>query len=192
MALVIWSLVLVIEFTIMQEQPVQPQPIQTEPQAVAAEAVFQDLAPRPKPKLAHHFMVMFFLLVFPPVSFYLMWKYRDYHGWFATISWGSGIFLLIYTLVINFGIVPQIQKIVTQYGNVDRGFIGLDIRFVYILIAISIVQIIYGLYLRRKFKQRGDLPKVDIVLSMIILAFGYFIPGMVYSAVVAPIYNSII
>lgn len=176
----------------MQEQPIQPQPIQSQAQAVAEEAVFEDLVPRPKPTLAHHFMVMLFLFVFPPVSFYIMWKYKDYHGWFASICWVSGIFLLLYTLIINFGVVPQIQKIVTQYGTNDKGFVGLDIRYVYILIAISVVQIVYGLYLRRKFRQRGDLPKVDIVLSMIILAFGYFIPGMVYSAVVAPIYDSII
>lgn len=176
----------------MQEQSIQSPLDQLQSKAVAEEAVFEDLIPRPKPTLAHHFMVMLFLFVFPPVSFYIMWKFKDYHGWFASICWISGIFLFLYTLIINFGVVPQIQKIVTQYGTNNKGFVGLDIRFVYLLIAISILQIVYGLYLRRKFKQRGDLPKVDIVLSMIILAFGYFIPGMAYSAVVTPIYNSVI
>ncbi len=174
-----------------EQQPIQSQPVQPQAQAAAAEAIFEDIMPRPKPTLAHHFIVVLFLLVFPPVSFYIMWKYKAYHGWFASICWISGVFLLIYTLVINFGVVPQMQKIIMRYGRDDL-FVQFDIRYFYLLLAISVLQIVYGLYLRHKFKNRGYLPRLDIVLSMIILAFGYFIPGMVYSAIVAPIYNSIL
>lgn len=191
----------------MEEQPVGSQPIQPQPVTAGTLTDEQKIAQystaiadieqknpnlKPKPKMAHHFLVMLFLLIFPPVSFLIMWKYKDYHGWFASICWVSGVFLLIYTLIINYGVVPQIQKIITQYGSADAGFVSIDIRFVYLLLAISVLQIIYGWYLRVKFKRQGDLPKLDMALTIVIMAFGYFIPGMVFSAVVTPIYNSII
>ncbi len=143
-----------------------------------------------KPHLQHHLLVVTTLLIFPPVAFYLMWKYKDYHYWFASLSWISGAFLLLYTLILNFGILPQVQNVIRLYGNGTK--VTLDGGLILLLLFLSITQIILGFYLKYVYMKRGDLTKVEMAICIALFGLGYIVPGIVYNNIVTPIYDSVL
>lgn len=155
----------------------------------AATAPLEEMILKSKPKLHHHLLLVVCLFVFPPVSLYLMWKYKEYHVWFATLSWVSGALLLVYTFVLNFVILPRIQKVFSSYGGNSGVTLGGPV--ILILIAFAILQTGLGFYLRRRYKERGDLTKGEMSLAMGLYGLGYLLPGLIYGNIVGPIYSRI-
>ncbi|GEM_PF-6533007 len=139
-------------------------------------------------KRPHHLLVIFLILVFPPAAFYILWKYKGYHSWFPHLMWLSGILLFIYTLLINFFLLPYVSRALISSGNpnaaVGRGWI-------YVLLVFFIGQSIFGFYLRVIFKNKGDISRLMMALSIFLFGLDYIAPGLIYGQIVAPIYNSL-
>lgn len=141
------------------------------------------------PRLHHHLLLVVCLFVFPPVSLYLMWKYKEYHVWFATLSWVSGALLFVYTLILNFGILPQIQKALNSNSGGSGVVLGGSV--ILILITFALIQTGLGFYLKRQYKVRGDLTKGEMGLAIGLYGLGYLLPGLIYGDIVGPIYSSL-
>lgn len=155
---------------------------------VAAEKL-DNMIVKTGPKLHHHLLLVVCLFIFPPVALYLMWKYKEYHVWYATVSWVSGALLFVYTLALNFVILPNVQKTLNSNGKGSGVTLGMSV--ILILIAFALVQTGLGFYLRRQYKTRGDLTKGEMVLAIGLYGLGYLLPGLIYGNIVGPIYSSI-
>lgn len=136
----------------------------------------------------HHLLVIFLILIFPPAAFYILWKYRTYHSWFSGLIWTAGFIIFAYTLVMNFIILPYITKAISVAGVGGNTF---DNKWVYLLLIFSIAQIIFGFYLRRVFKVKGDIPRLMMILCVCIFVLDYVVPGLVYSQITGQIYGSL-
>ncbi len=141
-------------------------------------------------KLHHHFIIGIFLLVFPPVSFYFMWRDKAYHFWFPTFNLFSGITLFAYTLILNFGVLPQIQNLINVYG---RGVpVNLSLWVVIPLLILALCQIGLGFFLKGEVEKRGDLTRAEMAASMILFMVVYIFSSVYYGQILGPIYSSVI
>ena len=62
------------------------------------------------------FLVLLLLVFFPPAAWYVMWKEKDYHRWFAWLIGIYGLFTLIGSLLIRFVLIPYSDKLYTSLG----------------------------------------------------------------------------
>lgn len=139
-------------------------------------------------KRPHHLLVIFLILIFPPAAFYILWKYKTYHSWFSGLIWTTGLIIAAYTLAMNFFVLPYIAKAISVAGV---GGQLIDNKWIYLLLIFSVAQIIFGFYLRRVFKKRGDISRLMMILCFCIFVLDYVVPGLTYSQIYGQIYGSL-
>ena len=155
----------------------------------ATTAKLNDMIAQTGPRLHHHLLLVTTIFIFPPVAIYLMWKYKEYHMWFATLSWVSGAFLLVYTYVINFFLLPWIQGYLN--GNRVDVKVTLSGLVISVLVFFALIQTGLGFYLRHQYKLKGDLTRAEMSLAIGLYLLGYLLPGFLYGDIVGPIYSGI-
>ncbi|MDO8486749.1 MAG: hypothetical protein Q7S45_00430 [Candidatus Curtissbacteria bacterium] len=139
-------------------------------------------------KRPHHLLVIFLILIFPPAAFYILWKYKGYHSWLAGLIWTAGLIILVYTLALNFLVLPYITRAISVAGV---GALAGDNKWVWALLIFSIAQIIFGFYLRRVFKQQGDITRWMMIVCVCIFVLDYVFPGLIYGQITGQIYSSL-
>lgn len=112
--------------------------------------------------------IIFWLLVFPPYGLFKMWKFREYHVWFANLSVLMGLLNLPILLGSNISVSPQILE---SYSNMGINFQIPDMApYINFTIIISLIEIGLGLYYRKRAKNDGELGNLSI---LIILSFWF-------------------
>lgn len=135
--------------------------------------------------------VFLILLVCPPAGWYLMYKDKRFHSWFAYLLWFSALIpILIYAVEAVF-ILP---KLITLYESLNVPFPATNIYIsLAVLSLISISEIIIGFILSKKTRERDTsykkiLNTAIIVLFLNLLFGGYAIAYPILS-IITPIYN---
>lgn len=139
-------------------------------------------------KRPHHLLVIFLILIFPPAAFYILWKYKTYHSWFSGLIWTTGFIIAAYTLAINFLVLPYVAKAISVAGI---GGQLVDNKWIWVLLTFSVLQIIFGFYLKRVFKEKGDIYRWMMISCFCIFLLDYVVPGLVYSQITGQIYGSL-
>ena len=141
------------------------------------------------PKTAS-WIISLLLVIFPPAAFYLLWKDRAYHGWFAHLSWFFGASLVLFGVSFNFYVLPQINLAIGTLTGETAAHVGSGL--LWLTVVLGIVQTGFGFSLRKKFRETGELPAVYLSASILLFILDYVLPLLVYSKVITPLYSSLI
>lgn len=137
-------------------------------------------------------IVALLLLVFPPAAWYIMWKEKQYHRWFSVIIMIYSCALLL--TIVNFVlfVAPQMLKMY-QDMEIPNHFAPYIYPAVICLIAFSIIQIGYSLYIKRYVEKYGELSTNLLVITVAILILGYLfyslVPGIMSILIMNPLYS---
>ena len=134
------------------------------------------------PPKTSSWVIIFFLTLFPPIAFYLMWKDEKYHGWFAYLNWLFGISLVLFSAFLFFAILPKINSLYAQIGyqNPNKGG-----TFAVVMVIVAVLQIIWGFILKKKQRGDGKLSTTYLLISIALFALDYIIPTILYSSVLS-------
>ena len=144
----------------------------------------------PQKKKTAVWVVYLFLAFFPPVAFYLLWRDKAYHSWFATLCWLFGASLVLFSFSFNFYVLPKINTVISEFSpkKIETGASGL----IWLTIILGIMQFVFGFFLKRKFNDNGELSTAYLFVCLTFLILDYVLPLLVYLTVITPLYNSIL
>lgn len=109
--------------------------------------------------------IIFWLILFPPVALYKMWKYQKFHIWFPN--------LMIILALLNF---PSLLTINTPLPDLGLNYTPISTTPYFIaIIIISVVEIVLGFYLRKKVQKEGSLSSLSMLLCLFLM-FVQYIP----------------
>jgi hypothetical protein len=145
-----------------------------------------DISPGP-----NKISVIFWLLAFPPVGLYLIWKERRLHYWFPNLLIIFGLTNLLSVLTMMFFILPQMSSLYEQLGTkFDPG--SLLFSFWGIII-ISLLTGAPGFIFKHQIKTSAVLPRLSLFLCIAfltiqLLAIGWLTQSLIAN-ILTPIYN---
>lgn len=115
--------------------------------------------------------VMFWLLLFPPFALYKMWKFKSFHIWYPNLMIITAFLNIPSLLAMN---TPASQDSLSAYKTLNLTYTPISTAPYFIsTIIISVIEIIVGIYLRRKAKAEGFLTNSQILISLFLLIFQY-------------------
>jgi hypothetical protein len=120
-----------------------------------------------------HGIVIFFLWVFAPIAWILMWQDKKYHSWFPTILLINGIVFGILLTTQSVAVFPQLDKLYTKYNI--RPLPNFTPIVAGVLVGIAIFQVIYALILREKLKSQRAAIEQSIVPIIAFLTLDFVI-----------------
>lgn len=133
-------------------------------------------------------LVVFLLLVFPPLAWVFMWRDRTYHHWFVKILIISGIISLLFLAYFYFAFYLQVPgRNNISLRNTDEALL---ITVGMILGAISaLLQILFALYLHRLFKKNGYLSHIQLTFITIFLLVNIYISTIAPLIIIDSVYD---
>ena len=114
-----------------------------------------------------HFVIVLLLWLFAPGAWYLMWKDKTYHSWFAPLLFVNGIVVGFMVITQAFVVIPWISRLYDYYGIHPLPFFSSVMALSIVLFAI--IQIIYGYHIRKIAKKHKVV--VDHHIRLILLMF---------------------
>lgn len=107
--------------------------------------------------------IIFWLCLFPPVAIYKMWKGPRFHIWFPN--------LMIISALLN---LPSLATINTPLPDIGINYTPLNTTpYLISIIIISVVEIILGVYFRKKVQREGSLSGAYILISLFLMTIQY-------------------
>lgn len=135
-------------------------------------------------------IVVALYFVFPPAAWYFIYKEEKFHRWLPNLLI---IFGIIYTLLFTSYLIFVIPKLTNLYNEIGAAAPKNSSIYLSISAGLSLIQLIFGIYLSRKIKVTGKLPKTLLIISILLLAldqFGVgFAVGLIVLSTILPIYN---
>lgn len=128
------------------------------------------------------------LIVFPPYAWYLMAKYRMYHGWIANVILFNGVFPLLVSVLVAVFYLPTLLDLQQSLGVESYNYWGFTSGIV-----ISVVLIVLGMYFKMKVKKQRELTRKQVVAGIMtiigsyILTYVSFVISMM--SIIYPIYT---
>lgn len=123
-------------------------------------------------------LITLFLFVFPPISWYLLWKDKTRHGWFPNLLIIYAATTLLTYVPFQFLAVPQLSNLynITETSSTNP-------LLTYFYIVISAAQLAYGIYLKRKPK---PFINAQLAISTLMLAINFAIMTVgIYSTILS-------
>ncbi|MEN9407892.1 MAG: hypothetical protein RLZZ455_1108 [Candidatus Parcubacteria bacterium] len=105
--------------------------------------------------------VVFCLLFIPPVGWWHMWKNHRYHTWFPYVLWLNSAIMLGFAAYIVIHFYPRIRSLYDATTLIVISHIG--------LISLALLEIVFGFYLLKKFKNQARLTSRIIGLIILLL-----------------------
>jgi hypothetical protein len=163
-----------------------PQPTPTTP------PVQNNPQPQNTSKGPSKHLILILLIIFPPAAWYYMWKENRYHNWFASVLIVDGLIFIATAILFLLAIYYPITQASSTLG-VTTPEIASTIQYVFI--ALGVIEIIYGLFLRLKTHHFTSLPKSYLIAAIILLTIHYVgLPlGQIasYASTISRIYNGL-
>lgn len=128
---------------------------------------YTDLAP--KAGETPFFLVLLLLIFFPPAAWYIMWREKEYHRWFAYLIGLYGVLTIIGSIIIQLVLIPQSVKIYQELGLIQPKISPFS--FVPIYIVLGILELTLAALLFVIGRKHTDLPKNWLIIGLIALAF---------------------
>lgn len=140
-----------------------------------------------KQKQTSTLLIVLALLVFSPVGLYLLWKEKRLHVWFPNLLIFLSILNFLPAVSVGIFVMPKIMKLYQDFGvNYNNNS---SLFFGFIVLALSLVEVITGFILRKKVRPDGSLEN-KYILTCVAFFVTEFIPvGIFVTSVILPIYN---
>lgn len=136
-------------------------------------------------------LILILLIVFPPLAWYYMWKEDRYHNWFASVLIIDGLIFIATAILLLATIYPPITQLFTAVKAEHPTTAKI---MPYLFIALGIIEVAYGLYLRIKTHHLPLLPKKLLVLVIILLSIHFVgLPlgqALSYVDLISKLYNT--
>lgn len=134
-------------------------------------------------------VIILFLLFFPPLAIYFMYKDEKYNSWLPNTIIIIGILSFILNMTLVIFVIPQLTLL---YSNLTLPYPTINIYSQPLLILFPITIIVFAFVARNKIKNRVLGVKNWVNASVIILVISYFALSIVpMISVIQPIYNLI-
>jgi hypothetical protein len=133
------------------------------------------------PATSAPWFIILWLVIFPPVAWYLMWKESHYHRWFAYLLWLNS-FPTISALLLIFIVYPRILALLNYIPSDQLIALALIVIF-------GILQLTLGFIVFRKTASQMPLTKTMLLVTIITLSIWYLIFIISYPLTVLSAYN---
>lgn len=121
------------------------------------------------PGSTSRWIIVLLLIFFPPLAWYFMWKEARYHRWFPVILWLYGFLSIVLFSLIVFLIYPQLNKLYESL-EIERENAWLPYA-AYAAIGLSACELIFGVFLHKKSRNKTALSKKLLTITIAILFF---------------------
>ena len=116
-------------------------------------------------KIHKHLVIVALLWLFAPAAWYLMWQDKKYHSWFAPLLLVNGIVIGIMIITQSYVFIPYISALYELYGVHPLPFFSSVTAI--IVVAFAVIQIIYGLHVRRTESLKNKLVTEHLALTVV-------------------------
>lgn len=140
----------------------------------------------PKPHIYPPLVIVGLIWFFPPAAWYLMWKDKTYHSWFAYLLWIFGGATLVFVFVQSAFVIPKLMYLYSEFN----ASVPSPWPMAIISGAIGLAQVLFGAYLRQQFKKNGRIfgwHMVVFCLTQLTYLVGF--PAYMVYSLVRPIYS---
>lgn len=131
--------------------------------------------------------IIFWLIIFAPIGFYLLWKEKKFNIWFANLLILFGILNIIIVSAMLYLIFPELVKLYQDfeitYNTRPSGLLAV------IIIIISLIEVLVGIIIRRKIKLDNSLNKFNLLTCFLFFVFQYIPILWLIQSFLLPIYN---
>jgi len=165
-----------------QTPPVQPPVAQTQVAAVPV---------KPLPTRTPRSIIIFLLLVLPPLAWFLMWIDKTYHHWFSKILIVSGISSLIFLGFFYFTVGVQTRQLYHALGMKGADSQQMIIFSMLGGMAAALLQLVLGLFIHYYLKHHEALSKLLLLLSVVLLSVALAIAVIPPLMTVQTIYSAL-
>lgn len=150
----------------------------------------QPVSSAEKPARTPEWIIVMLLFVFPPIAWVLMWKEKRYHAWFVKILIISGLITIVSSIAFYFTTVPYLTQLYASL-NVENTNEEAIVLGNILGILLSVLQILYALYLRRRLKKNGKLSLVEYLICIVLLIVNLYValigPLLIAQSLYAPL-----
>ncbi len=140
-----------------------------------------------KQKQTSGLLIVLALLVFFPIGLYLLWREKRLHVWFPNLLILLSILNLLPALSVGIFVLPKITKLYQDFGLNYNNNSSLVLGF--IVLTLSLVEVITGFILRKKVHPDGSLENKHIFTCVAFFVTGFIPVGIFVISVILPIYN---
>lgn len=110
-------------------------------------------------------IIVISLLVFPPIAWIIMLINKKYHSWFASQLIIFGLLFGLLTGIFAFTVHPKLASLYNQIGAAG----GPNAIWLYMLLALCVSQIIFGVWLSKRNKSGQPISMALATISAAIL-----------------------
>lgn len=130
-------------------------------------------------------LVLFFLILFPPIALFIMFKEKYYHKWLSVLLILNGINNTLLYIYLIFGVFDPIQKL---YKESNIYYPSYAIPFAYIFLVVFVAQVIFGMFIFRKYAT--PYSKKLLLAILLMLFMNWLLPIVhTYFALIKPVYD---
>jgi len=144
-----------------------------------------------KTKQTPGLFILFWLVIFAPIGLYLLWREKRLHRWFPNLLIFFGFLNILPVATMKLFVFPKLVKLYEEFGaNFNKNNIYV---FAIAILVISFVEVVIGIFLRKKLKEEGFLKNVYVFVCLGFFVFQYVPFGWLMQSFVLgfimPIYN---
>lgn len=133
-------------------------------------------------------IIILFLLIFPPIALFFMFREKRYHKWFAYLLWIIAALQVFYIAIQGIFVLPKLQELYSN-SNIPNVPENAYVNLLYPLTLI-VVEVFAGFVLYKKINREFVSYKNLLILTIGILIFGYvFGFAVTIYSIVLPVYN---
>lgn len=140
------------------------------------------------PSHLHALWVIFLIYAVPPYAWHNMWIHRKYHTWFPGVAWINVAWVAIPSIIYLVFVYPQLIA--------NNKIPLLPVQFIIFIIAYTLMQIPYGLFLKIEISQNKSFPKRLLLPTMIIFSIDFIFTLIIVPMAIPffnnPVYNLLI
>lgn len=170
--------------------PKQTPPAQVVPPQVQTAAIPVSAAAK-NPTRTPRSIIVFLLLVLPPLAWFFMWIDKTYHHWFAKMLIVSGLLSLVFLAFFYFTVGVQTTQLYNALGmkNMDAEQM---IRFSMLGgAAAALLQIVLGVFIHYYLQHHGALTKPLLLLTVVLLSVSLAIAVLPPLMTIQTIYSAL-
>lgn len=128
------------------------------------------LAVKPLPTRTPRSIIVFLLLVLPPLAWFFMWIDKTCHHWFSKMLIISGLFSLIFIGLFYLTVGVQTRQLNSALGTDNTGAQQVIMFSLLGGIAAALLQIVLGLFIHYYLKHHEALNKLLLFFCVVLLS----------------------
>lgn len=136
------------------------------------------------------FLVILLLVFFPPAAWYVMWKEKHYHRWFAWLIGFYGLLTIIGSLVMRVILIPFSDSLYASLG-LEQPTVS-PFSYVDYYVYLGIAEIILAAVLYVISRKYTIFPRTWLIVGLLGLAFNSLIQPITQVYLTYSAYNNLV